>query len=263
MKSDSKWTDVVTQDRWELFRALGVVPARPAGDTEHTEVFVFNCPPYASAYLGDGVAGDAARCWQALGREVPPEPDHLSTLLDLYVTLGQTEAGEMRQAVFAEDLWPWLPGYLSAVADLGAPAFVSWAEQASRTLRAERDLLGDAPVLPAALRDAPPPLDPHGGAGELAIGLTTPLCSGLILSRRTVAAAAEQVGAGHRIGNRRAALRAMLEAEPERAAWWLAAEADRWSQRHLSVAPGDPVQQWWGDRAASTAAMLRGQAARR
>ena len=90
--------------------------------------------------------------------------------------------------------------------------------------------------------------------------LTTPLRSGIILTRRAVAAAADQFGAGQRIGDRRRALGAMLAAEPERTTRWLADEADRWSRWHLAVvpeAPGDPVQRWWADRAARTARQLR------
>ena len=53
----------MTLDRWELLRALGAVAANPAAAAEldlppagragHDEVFVFNCPPYASLYLGE------------------------------------------------------------------------------------------------------------------------------------------------------------------------------------------------------------------
>jgi hypothetical protein len=58
----------------------------------------------------------------------------------------------------------------------------------------------------------------------------------------------------------------MLAAEPERAARWLAGEADRWARRHASGQLGagqdggagsDPVQLWWAERAAGTARMLR------
>ena len=98
---------------------------------------------------------------------------------------------QLRQVLFLEHLWPWLPAYLGAVSDLPG-SLASWAEQ--------------------------------------------------------------------RTGNRRRALGAMLAAEPERTADWLADEADRWSRRHLAAAPGelgDRIQQWWAGRAAHTARVLR------
>ena len=99
-------------DRWELLRALGAVAdspvaARavagplglaPVGEAEHTEVFVLNCPPYASVYLGpDGALGGegadrAAGFWRALAITPPAEPDHLSALLALYARLGEAAA---------------------------------------------------------------------------------------------------------------------------------------------------------------------------
>jgi hypothetical protein len=92
----------VTLDRWERLRALGAVAADPAaaaalglppcGTGEHAEVFAFNCPPYASAYLGGGTARLAAY-WTATGLDRPAEPDHLSVLLGLYAQLGQAGAG--------------------------------------------------------------------------------------------------------------------------------------------------------------------------
>ena len=275
----------VTLNRWELLRALGAVAADPAaatalglppcGTAEHSEVFAFNCPPYASAYLGDSTARLAA-FWTAIGLDVPAEPDHLSTLLGLYARLG--EAGPapgalrqaplrqalfrqalFRQALFREHLWPWLPAYLGAVGDLPAGALAPWAALTLDALRRERELGRDPDgLLPLALREAPLAL--RGGAGGLLDGLTTPLRSGIILTRRAVAAAADQIGAGQRIGDRRRALGAMLAAEPERTTRWLADEADRWSRWHLAVvpeAPGDPVQRWWADRAARTARQLR------
>ena len=146
--------------------------------------------------------------------------------------------------------------------------------------------------LPRALREAPPalglgdpsaPVEPGGfgawaGPGVpggldgrveglvegrvdglvegLVEGLLTPRRSGMILTRRVVAAGAEQVGAGRRIGNRRRALAAMLAAAPERTARWLAGEADHWAHRHRAFSP-DPVQLWWAERAAATARLLR------
>ena len=285
--------------RWELLRALGAVAGDPAdartaaaalglpgcGNAEHADVFVFNCPPYASVYLGaeGGLGGEGADrvagFWRAIGLDPgaptdqgPDEPDHLTSLLSLYASLGEAAAesrkawtaaalSQMRQALFDEHLWPWLPAYLSAVTDLGVGALAAWAELTLRAVKRERGRggAGRSVGLPLALREAPPPVDADGGLGELLGGLVAPVRSGLILTRRAVAAGAGQVGAGHRIGERRFALRAMLESEPERTAGWLGREAARWSRRHARIAAGDPVQQWWADRATATARVLRGQ----
>ena len=185
-----------TPVRAELFRALGAVAGDPAdartacaalglpvpGNAEHTEVFVLNCPPYASVYLGaeGGLGGEAADraagFWRAIGVPPPAEPDHLTALLSLYARLGEAPvagdgaagplapatAGALaraRQALFWEHLWPWLPGYLDAVDDLGTPALASWARLVRRALAAER---GRHPGgrLPLALRAAPVPSSP-------------------------------------------------------------------------------------------------------
>jgi hypothetical protein len=276
--------------RWELLRALGAVAGDPAdartaaaalglpgcGNAEHADVFVFNCPPYASVYLGaeGGLGGEGADrvagFWRAIGLD-SGDPDHLTSLLSLYASLGEAGAeartartaaalNQMRRALFDEHLWPWLPGYLSAVTDLGVGALAAWAELTLRAVKRERGR-GGAGLggLPLALREAPAPAGGDGGVGELLGGLVVPVRSGLILTRRVVASGAGQVGAGHRIGERRFALRAMLESEPDRTASWLGQEAERWSRRHLRIAAGDPVQRWWADRAAATARVLRGQ----
>ena len=167
---------------------------------------------------------------------------------------------QVRQTLFREYLWPWLPAFLGAVSDLPAGALAPWAELTLCALRRERELDGgwDGP-LPLALRAAPPTYA-GAGPGELLDRLTTPMRSGIILTRRAVAAGADRVGAGQRIGNVRQALGVMLAAEPERTAGWLADEADGWSRRHLAMVPGTPgdrVQQWWADRAARTARVLR------
>jgi Nitrate reductase delta subunit len=284
-------------DRWELLRALGAVAGDPAdarrvadvlglagcGNAEHTEVFVLNCPPYAAVYLGaeGGLGGEAADrvagFWRALGVTAPAEPDHLSSLLSLYAQLGSlgSPMEHAREALFWEHLWPWLPGYLAAVGEIGVAGLTEWAGLLSEAIAAEtplsEDALSDAPPseaplpeasMPVALRDAPPPLGGDCPVAELVAALVTPVRSGMILTRRALASGAGQAGAGHRIGERRFALRAMLEQEPERTLGWLAGEADRWSARHLAVAAADPVRQWWADRAASTAGVLR-DAARR
>lgn len=247
--------------RWELLRALGMVAADPAaagevglepvGTTEHDEVFTVNCPPFASRYLGDEDPGG------------PAESDHLAVLLGRYAALGEAGQDDARRVLFGEILWPWLPAYLGAVHDLPTGPLTRWAELTLDALWREREQDPDpAEPLPRALCAAPPP----AGLDALAEGLLTPLRSGMILTRRAVAAGAEQVGAGQRIGNRRRALAAMLTAEPQRAARWLAGEADRWALRHGARPPGagqdgtagaDLVQLWWAERAADTARLLR------
>jgi Nitrate reductase delta subunit len=298
--------------RWELLRALGAV----AGDVadahkvlaalglescdgaSHTAAFVLNCPPYASVYLGaegrlGGSAADrVAGFWRAIGVPPPAEPDHLTSLLDLYAALGSAadapgpaaapgapRSGERssrarlahaRRALFSEHLWPWVPGYLGAVADLGIPALGAWADLAMQALEAEQADLAAGPdgpgaerpgsspdTFPLALREAPPPLAGDESLGELLGALVAPIRSGIILTRRALAIGAGQAGAGHRIGERRFTLRAMLEQEPERTLAWLADEADRWSARHAAAALGDPVHDWWATRAFTTATVLR------
>jgi Nitrate reductase delta subunit len=284
--------------RWELLRALGAVAGDPAdartagaclgwagpGNAEHTEVFVLNCPPYASVYLGaeGGLGGEAADraagFWRAIGVAPPAEPDHLAALLSLYASLGEA-AGDTRtaatgdaltrarHALFWEHLWPWLPGYLDAVTDLGTPGLAPWARLAGRALLAER--VGcPGGWLPLALRAAPGPGPAGGGLDALLDMLTAPVRSGFILTRQSLAAGADSAGAGHRIGERRFTLRAMLEQAPASTLGWLAGESARWSRRY--AAPGqegsgpervDVVRAWWARRAGHTARMLASAAA--
>ena len=280
--------------RWELFRALGAVAGDPAdartacavlgwtgpGNAEHTEVFVLNCPPYASVYLGaeGGLGGDAADraagFWRAIGLAPPAEPDHLAALFGLYASLGEA-AGDVRaattadaltrarHALFWEHLWSWLPSYLDAITDLGAPGLAPWARLARRALLAER---GGHPGgwLPLALRAAPEPGPAADGLDAMLDVLTCPVRSGFILTRRSLAAGAKAAGAGHRIGERRFTLRALLEQDPAGTVSWLADEATRWSRRYTAAPPGpdggprspDIVRAWWARRAGHTARIL-------
>ena len=281
-------------DRPELLRALGAVAGDPAdartacaalglpvpGNAEHTEVFVLNCPPYASVYLGaeGGLGGEAtdraAGFWRAIGITPPAEPDHMTALLSLYARLGEAAgqtrvpatAGALaraRHALFWEHLWPWLPGYLDAVEDLGTPALAPWARLARRALEAD---CGDHPGgrLPLALRAAPAPVTEPGGMSDLLDMLTAPIRGGFVLTRRRLSAAADAADAGHRIGERRFSLRAVLEQAPAETLGWLADEAARWSERHAAAPPGhdgpqrgcDIVQAWWARRAGHTARIL-------
>ena len=278
--------------QWELLRALGAVADSPAAaravagplelgpisDAEHTEVFVLNCPPYASVYLGpDGALGGegadrAAGFWRAIAIPPPAEPDHLAALLALYASLG--EAAEQarrpataqaltrsRQVLFAEHLWPWLPAYLDAVADLAVPSLTAWAELCRRAVTAEFSAQPAWPRLPLALRAAPADAGDDLRLAGLVDALTTPVRSGVILTRRRLAAGAGEAGVGHRIGERRYTLRAMFGQEPHATLAWAAREAMRWRHRHTSRAAGDQVARWWAARAGRTGALLLERAA--
>ncbi len=286
----------MTAGRWELIRALGAIADNPADartasevlglagpdPAEHTEVFVLNCPPYAAVYLGPqgslgGEAADrVAGFWRALGLATPTEPDHLAALLGLYACLGEAGAGarraaakdalaRARYALLAEHLWPWLPGYLDAVASLATSALPAWAALARRALAAEYAAVAreqpPAAGLPLALRAAPPPLSHGQSFGDLVSGLVAPARSGIILTRTGLAQGAARTGTGHRIGERRFALRSMIEQDAEATLRWLGREAESWSARHASRQARDATSQWWSHRAAQTAGVLRGAAA--
>ena len=285
--------------RYELLRALAAVADSPAGaagacralglagpgPAGHTEAFVLNCPPYAAVYLGDGggLGGEGADrvagFWRAIGLTPPAEPDHLSALLGLYASLGEAAgqarrpatAGALtraRRALLHEHLWPWLPCYLDAVAGLGIPALTDWAALLMRAVQAEHaaqplldgEAAGTIRGLPLALRSAPPPATAGGGLSDLLDLVTTPVRSGFILTRRRLAAGAAAAGAGYRIGERRFALRGMLEQETAGTLDWLAQEAERWRRRHAGRAAGDPVSGWWAHRAGHTARLLAARA---
>lgn len=279
--------------RYELLRALGAVADSPAaaasacpalgladpGPVGHTEAFVLNCPPYGAVYLGGdgGLGGEAADrvagFWRAIGLAPPAEPDHLAALLSLYASLGESahQAGRLatagtlnsaRRALFHEHVWPWLPSYLDAVAELEIPALTAWAGLTMRAVQAEHAALADgtagraASPLPLALRSAPPPVAAGCELSDLLATLTTPVRSGFILTRRQLAAGAAAAGVGYRIGERRFSLRAMLEQAPAGTLGWLAEEARRWERRHAARAVGDPVHDWWAQRARQTARTL-------
>ena len=246
--------------------------------------------------LGGEGADRVAGFWRALGITPPAEPDHLAALLGLYAQLGEAADGATRPAtayalarsravLLAEHLWPWLPGYLDAAAALDAPALAAWARLAQRALAAEyaecatgyarSDVTGSdvtgpgatgpgasgpAPEarLPLALRAAPAGLTAEGRIGDLTAALTTPVRSGMILTRHRLAAGAGQAAVGHRIGERRFTLRAMLEQDPAATLGWLAGEARRWQARHASR-PG-ATSRWWAARAGQTAALLASSA---
>jgi TorA maturation chaperone TorD len=276
----------VAADRWELMRALGTIadsPAAaraaspvlglaPASGAEHTGLFVLELPPYASIYLGpDGALGGegadrVAGFWRVLGIDPPAEPDHLSALLGLYASLGEGVTSARRPATMAalsraqgtlfwEHMHSWLLAYLDAVRDVGGPGLAAWAGLLQRVITAESARHQPCLALPLALRQAPRAAELAAGPGEMADSVTVPVRSGMILSRHRLAVGASQAGVGHRAGERRFTLRAMLEQDPAATLRWLAAEASRWGHRH-ECHGADETARWWAGRARFTARIL-------
>lgn len=270
-----------------ITRALGL-PAWSRSD--HTGLFVLDLPPYASIHLGaegklggDG-ADRVAGLWRTLDLVPPNEPDHLAALLALVADLGSagdrcaTDAARrrlahVRRTVLHEHLWSWLPGYLAAIAD--DPAGAPWAEltlqavgaEVARSLAIGGAIGGDtgsdvdadhdtALDLPAALRDAPPPIGTDIAVADLLDALVAPVRVGMVLTWRDLRAAADRCGLGLRRGERRFALRAMLEQDPAATLGWLAEQAQRWARRHATQPHPGPASRWWQARAETTATTL-------
>lgn len=161
-------------------------------------------------------------------------------------------------ALLWEHPWPWLPAYLDAALDPAVPPVSAWAGLMRNAVSAEIRAHPVPPLLPLALRAAPAaPAADSSLAGQVG-ALLPPVRSGIIVTRHRLADA----GVGHRIGERRFTLRAMLEQNPAATLSWLAAEPGRWARRHASRAAGGGVSQWWAARAAGTTRVLRELAAR-
>ncbi|MHB2001750.1 MAG: molecular chaperone TorD family protein, partial [Solirubrobacteraceae bacterium] len=219
--------------RWELLRALGALTQAPVPGSgrlasvlglpawsraQHTEIFLLALPPYASIHLGpEGKLGGegadrVAGVWRTLGLTPPADADHLATILALYSELGEAtqiasadrareRIDHARRVVLWEHLWPWVPGYLAAVAHEHASA-APWAALTGRALAREVAATRPASSLPLALRSAPPPLATCDSRDALLDALVSPLRSGFILSQRDLSAAARSLGVGFRRGER-------------------------------------------------------------
>ena len=290
---DGNGTDdaaVATPDagRWELLRTLGAVTATvppgtdhlfealgvpPLTRADHTRLFALELPPHASIHLGpEGKLGGegadrVAGMWRTLGLDPPADADHLSALTALYAELGESAGSSRsertrlrlehaRATVLWEHLWPWVPGYLDAVRRHHRAAR-AWADLVGVALVREAGRTAAARALPAALRDAPAGLDPDGSVTDLLDALTAPVRTGFVLDASDVADAATATGAGLRRGERRFALRSLLEQDPRGTLTWLAGHAATWVDLHRSHHPVafDPAP-WWAARAAHSALVL-------
>lgn len=283
----------VATPRWELLRALGALCLDDTADTvevaqtlglpawaraDHTAIFVLDLPPYASIHLGpDGkMGGEAADrvagLWRTLHLDPPSDADHLGVLLALYAELGaasqacQTTAAaarldHARAVVLWEHLWSWVPGYLAAVAQ--NPAGRPWATLTSRALMGEAAATPEPPARPVALRHAPAPPGPDDSLDELLDALTTTVRAGFVLTYTDVVRAGSEIGAGVRRGERRFALRSMMEQDPTATLRWLAGHARRWAQLHTEWPDrGAGTSRWWARRAHATLAALEAILAR-
>lgn len=133
----------------------------------------------------------------------------------------------------------------------------AWAKLTMDVLRREADATPAPAALPAALRQAPPALDVTVSSGELLDAVTAPVRVGFVLTFGDVERAGREIGVGVRRGERRFALRSMLEQDPHATVAWLARHARRWASlaaRRPSVGAG--TDRWWAERAAATADAL-------
>ncbi|MGH7555014.1 MAG: TorD/DmsD family molecular chaperone, partial [Longimicrobiales bacterium] len=255
----------------ELFRALGALaePPRPEharlahvlglgeppDEAAFTELFVLELPPFASIYTSDeGMLGGMARdrvagFWRAIGRRVPTEPDHLTVLLGMYASLEEHEQSaerderpdnprwrHARTALFWEHLASWLPAYLMRVQEIAPPFYCAWAELLYASMRVTARGFGPPLAAPFHLREASPLTDFTVLKQDELIGvLLAPARSGLILTRRDHAAAARELGLGLRVGERRFALRYLLDQAPEPVLAWLQIEALRQAKLHRTA----------------------------
>lgn len=277
------------QARWEMLRALGAVALTPPPHNaqvcralglpvptgaEHTRVFVLGVPPHAAIHLGpEGKLGGegldrVAGFWRALQLPAPEDADHLGTLLMLYAELGAAETAatdethrahlrRSRSALLHEHLWSWAPGYLVAVHSLGVRPLGRWAQVTLCALRAELEDAEPNLLLPLAMRAAPEPLSAHGTVDEALDAIVTPARTGVLLTQRDLHEGARLAGVGFRRGERRFALRAMMQQDPLATLTWLLKHARFWVDVH-ERSGDDPTTRWWQERARHTVRTLEG-----
>lgn len=267
-----------------LCAAVGLAPISAA---DHTDAFVLSLVPHAGVHLGrDGQLGGEGLdrvegFWRALGLRPPVDADHLGVLLMAYADLldqlpdgpgaapGSASgdgapadpAERAAAALFHEHLWSFAPPYLAAVAGLRLPGVDGWAELTAALLRAEHARHPAPPVLPLALREAPPAIEPGIGFDDLLDAVVAPVRIGTVLTQRDLRAGAAEVGVGYRRGERRFALRAMLEQDKPATLNWLARQAHGWVETHEQAyrtedACEDDTARWWIGRARHSADVL-------
>ncbi len=268
-----------TPESARLADLLGLGP--PPEESIRTDLLDFQLFPYGSVYCGaEGMLGGEARdrisgFWRALGTEPGKEPDHLVTLLASYGELKSVELGtdgaaaeeprhgrllHARTTFLVEHLLSWLPSYTLRLRDLAPPFYRRWAELMLEALHVEVEDLDpglEAFPLPVHLRQAPALGQPQEESFESLISaLLTPVRCGLILTRVDLKRAADELGLGIRIGERRFVLKALFSQDSAAVAGWLAGEARRQANVLGELAWLGSIQRFWAGRAEDSAALL-------
>jgi len=258
-----------------LSEALGL-PAPPDA-AGYADLFEFQLYPYASVHLGpEGMLGGEAEgrvagFWRAVGREVPPEPDHLSSLVGLYVALGEEEAAlvgpaaqaalvaRSRRALLEEHLTPWIFAFLERVEELGGAFHAAWGKMVGEALGEEVDRYGPASSLPAHLRVVDELPDPRAdGAKAFLAALLAPARSGAILTRADLGRIAQDLDLGLRAGERRYALEHLIGQDAPTVLEALASEVGRQAAAHEArVARLGRAAAFFAQRAGHTHVLLR------
>lgn len=265
----------------ELLRALAVLCEPPTPETarlatllelggaptgeDYAELFLFQLYPYASVYLGaEGQLGGDARdrvagFYRALEIPPPAEPDHLASLLALYAALRDDPHAPPHVAgvLLWEHLLSWLPPWLAKLDTIAPAAYRNWGRTLSELLAEEAARVPPGMAAPLHFREAPDLPQTGAGADAWLDALLAPGRCGLIVTRADLARAARALGLGLRAGERRFALRSLLEQDGPRVLTWLRAEAEGAARRYPTL-PGFPaaLAAFWTERAAATARAL-------
>ncbi len=261
-----------TNEHVRIAKVLGL-PAPPEPSAYH-DLFLLQTYPFASVYLGPegmmgGEAGDrVAGFWRALHMTPPTEPDHLCSLLALYVSLAEREAAEedeasralvasARGALLHEHVVSWVFPFLSKVRELGGVFYGDWSTMLEEAILAEIRANSKPRSLPLHLREAPGIPDPRTDGGEAFLnGLLAPIRSGMIVTRGDLAGAARRLDLGLRMGERQYILKALFSQDAGKVLEWFVDTAEGWAGRHEQQGSDlGEIAAFWEGRARATASL--------
>jgi hypothetical protein len=259
----------------ELARALAEVSEHPdphpglvaelgitADRGDFTELFDFELPAFLSYFLSVGpvLGGEPTERTRGFLAAYLPELrapalcDHVGFLLAVLAEALEQGATGLARALLWEQLAPVWPLYAEAALAYGPRGYTPWARALAELLATLAGELGTPESLPLHLRNAPEPREPTDVEGLLELCLS-PVLSGVILTRATIAARARDADLPVRYGGRRFAFRSLLEADPRTAIALvrrLSAQQDRWRLPPVFGA----IESWWRGRRARARAIL-------